>query len=202
MEQYKCSCHYIIEENGGIIKVVDERYSAQHGGKGFWRGSDESLNKRSIGIELCHPTLGQTSYSPAQVSALIELVKGILHRHQIPAVNIVGHSDVAPLRKPDPGMAFPWRKLADEGIGLWFDPARKMDENNVAELLAIIGYDVRSEEAVSASAYAFCRRFLPKYVQLDNNPQHLVEHILPDDFAFMQQADFVETLQAVAFVYR
>lgn len=202
LEQYKCSCHYIIEEDGNVIRVVDERYSAQHSGKGFWRGSDESINKRSIGIELCHPMLGQTAYRPEQIAALIRLVKEIMVRHQIPAVNVVGHSDVAPLRKPDPGSAFPWRQLAGEGIGLWFDKAQRLDEENTAKLLSVIGYDVRSDEAVRASAYAFCRRFLPKYVQIDENPQHLVDHILPDDFGFMREPDFTETLQVVAWVYK
>lgn len=202
LEQYKCSCHYIIEENGTVIKVVDERFSAQHGGKGFWRGSDESINRRSIGIELCHPTLGQTPYRPEQIASLIDLIKEIMRRHHIPAVNVVGHSDAAPLRKPDPGAAFPWQQLAREGIGLWFDKVQRLNENDVAKLLSVIGYDVRSEEAIKASAYAFCRRFLPKYVQVDENPQHLVEHVLPDDFDFMAQEDFLETLQAVAFVYK
>ena len=130
--------------------------------------------------------------------------KKIIRKYGIPAQNVVGHSDVAPLRKPDPGVGFPWKRLAKEGVGLWYQPrnAAKTEINDIAKLLAEIGYDTRDERALEASAYAFCRHFLPQYVQKDADIYHLLENILPDNFNFMQEPKFVETLKAVAWSYQ
>lgn len=203
LEDYELSCHYIIDENAEIIKVIDENKRAYHAGTGFWRGIDSDLNSRSIGIEISSLSLGQEAYSEAQIQKLIHFANKLIRKYKIHPEMIVGHSDTAPLRKPDPGKAFPWKQLAREGIGLWYQPrnADKMPSDNIAELLQTIGYDTRTPEAVYASAYAFCRRFAPQFVTVDPDIKHLVDHILPDNFDFMQNPQFIQTLKAVAFSY-
>ena len=204
LNELKLSVHYILDENGELIQCVPEEKRAWHAGKGYWRGSEASLNSRSIGIEISSPSLGQEAYSEAQINKLIPFCKKIIRKYGIPAQNVVGHSDVAPLRKPDPGVGFPWKRLAKEGVGLWYQPrnAAKTEINDIAKLLAEIGYDTRDERALEASAYAFCRHFLPQYVQKDADIYHLLEDILPDNFNFMQEPKVVETLKAVAWSYQ
>ena len=201
---YKCSCHYILDYDGTLIKAVDEKNSAYHAGKGFWRGEERSLNARSIGIEICNPTLGQEPFADCQIEKLVPFCQKLIRKYQIPAVNVVGHSDVAPLRKADPGAAFPWKRLAREGIGLWYQPknAAKVAEDNIAALLAVIGYDTRDGEAVKAAAYAFCRHFAPQFVKRDIPVAELVDHVLPEDFSFMADEKFLQILKAVSFAYQ
>lgn len=202
LDECRLSCHYVVTTDGEILKVVDEDKRAWHAGVSYWRGIDDDLNSRSIGIELCSRSLGQEAFADVQIEALIPLCRSIIERHQISARNVVGHSDIAPLRKPDPGMAFPWQRLSEEGIGLWYDKVRVLPENDVAFLLQTIGYDTRSDELIKASAYAFCRRFAPQFVQKDMNICHLVENVLPDNFDFINEAGFLNILKAVAFAYR
>jgi N-acetylmuramoyl-L-alanine amidase len=195
------STHYTIDADGGVTLLVREENRAWHAGKGFWRGIGEDLNSRSVGIEIWNRTLGQSPFPEKQTSRVISLCRDIIRRHGIPPENIVGHSDIAPERKPDPGLSFPWRLLAENGIGLWYDlrNADKFPSTDIAELLGIIGYGTGN---IQASAYAFCRRFLPEYVKPDPDIGHLVDHVLTDDFSFMAQENFLKTLQAVAFEYR
>lgn len=122
------SAHYMISEDGVIVQLVDEANRAWHAGVSSWQ-RDEDLNSRSIGIEIVNgghdwPLEDRTlpPYPPVQISAVISLSKAILARHEIPASRIVGHSDIAPARKADPGEHFPWKTLAEAGIGLWPDP--------------------------------------------------------------------------------
>lgn len=203
MHEYQVSAHYIIDEDGEITKLVNEQKRAYHAGQGFWRGEERSPNSRSIGIELVNYSLGQEVYSTAQIEKLIIFLKKIVKKYHIRPEMIVGHSDIAPLRKADPGKAFPWKQLAKEGLGLWYQPrnAEKMLTNDTAELLRIIGYDTRTPEAVYASAYAFSRRFAPQFVHTDNDLLHLVDHILTNNFDFMQNPKFIQTLKAVAYSF-
>ena len=203
-DELKLSAHYIIDENGVLIKCVEEAKSAWHAGQGFWRGSDASLNTRSVGVEISSPSLGQEAYAKKQIETLTALCREILRRHRIPACNVVGHSDIAPLRKADPGPAFPWQRLAEEGIGLWYRPddAAKVPVNDMRELLAAIGYDVRGNDVFKASAYAFCRRFLPRYVQKVGDVSRLVEQVGPENFDFMQEEAFLQALKAVAYSFQ
>lgn len=204
MHEYKVSAHYILDEKGALWQLVAPELAAQHAGPGFWRGEERSVNQRSVGIELCSPSLGQKAYPAVQIAALIRLMRQLVQQYQIPAVNLVGHSDVAPLRKPDPGRAFPWKALAEAGLGYWYDwqDADKMKTEDPAELLALIGYDTRDVERVKASAYAFCRRFLPRYVKTDEDVLHLVDHVGPENYDFMARKDFLQTLKAVAYRYQ
>lgn len=122
------SAHYMVWEDGRVVQLVDETKRAWHAGVSSWQGDDD-LNSRSIGIEIVNGghdfRLGDgslPSYPEAQIKALIELCTGILSRHNIPQNRIVGHSDIAPARKGDPGEHFPWAGLAQNGIGIWPEP--------------------------------------------------------------------------------
>lgn len=195
----KLSTHYIIGSNGQVFQLVPEEKRAWHAGVSCWRGV-ENLNHRSIGIELSSPSMGQDFYPAKQIESLVSLCKDILRRNPaIESQNIVAHSDVAPPRKPDPGVAFPWQKLAEKGIGLWYDLAdsRKVKETNVAFLLEQIGYDTSN---LSAASYAFCRHFAPQYVTKCSDIFYFIENVYPADFTL--PPDALPILQAVFYRYR
>ncbi|MGE0154003.1 MAG: N-acetylmuramoyl-L-alanine amidase [Reyranellaceae bacterium] len=165
--QAKVSSHYCIEEDGTVWALVPEERRAWHAGVSYWRGQRD-INARSIGIELVNPghEWGYRPFPEAQMAALIELAQGILARHPIPARNVVGHSDVAPARKQDPGELFDWRRLAGRGIGLWPDPVappRGMTGADAIGLLAHIGYDPQAampgHEVLPTLVMAFQRHF-------------------------------------------
>ncbi|MDP9095265.1 MAG: N-acetylmuramoyl-L-alanine amidase, partial [Pseudomonadota bacterium] len=114
------SSHYVVDEDGTVRQLVDEAHRAFHAGVSYWRGN-EALNGRSIGIEIVNPghDWGYRPFPPAQMRTVIELCQAIVTRHPIPPCNVVGHSDIAPDRKQDPGELFDWPCLAAAGIGLW-----------------------------------------------------------------------------------
>lgn len=151
------SAHYMIDEAGTVFSLVDEENRAWHAGVSMWRG-EANVNNRSIGIELVNPghEFGYRPFPEAQMAALIELANGILWRWPIPPRNVVGHADVAPRRKQDPGELFDWRRLAEEGIGLW--PEAGVAEGDAAAMLAAFGYEA---EDLRASLIAFQRHFRP-----------------------------------------
>ena len=158
----KVSAHYLIEEDGTVWQLVDEARRAWHAGVGFWAGATD-INARSIGIELQNPghEFGYRKFPEAQMQALIELARGILARHPIPAARVLGHSDTAPTRKDDPGELFDWRRLAQAGVGLWPDerPAAGSDWQG---LLGQYGYDMRDP---AAALRAFRRHFEPEALE-------------------------------------
>ena len=123
----KVSAHYVVSEKGDVIQLVDEKERAWHAGEAFWRGMS-NINARSIGIEMANPghTNGYVHFPEAQMQSVIALCKEIMVRHEIPARNIVGHSDVAFLRKMDPGELFNWSRLARAGVGLFPFHAKPM----------------------------------------------------------------------------
>jgi len=134
------SAHYVVEEDGTIFHLVPEALKARHAGVSHWRGRS-ALNANSIGIEIVNPghEWGYRHFPAMQMAALADLCLEILARHPIPARNVVGHSDVSPDRKQDPGELFDWEGLATNGIGLW--PAEDgADQGDPRELLARIGY--------------------------------------------------------------
>ena len=116
----KVSSHYDITEDGAVHALVPEEKRAWHAGLSFWAGI-RNVNASSIGIELVNPghEFGYRAFPAVQIAALKDLAGGILSRHSIPASRVLGHSDVAPARKEDPGELFPWEALAASGIGLW-----------------------------------------------------------------------------------
>lgn len=172
----KVSAHYLINEDGRIAELVPEALRAWHAGVSFWRGAT-GVNDRSIGIELVNPghDWGYRDFPLRQVDALADLCRGILARHPIPARNVVGHSDVAPRRKRDPGELFPWRRLAAVGVGLWPAPAEVPHWGMAATLAALgrYGYDIADPHAALA---AFQRHFRPKRV--DGLPDRETAEIL------------------------
>ena len=167
------SPHYIIDKKGHIIQLVPEDKTAWHAGKSYWAG-EESLNASSIGIELQNMTLGQTKYPAAQIDALIWLSKEIIKRHKIAPQNVVGHSDVAPTRKVDPNIAFPWEKMAKNKVGLWPKEKNITSRKKARTLLQEIGYDVTNE---NAALLAFMRHFMPHRVAEDKEIFRLEENL-------------------------
>jgi len=170
--QAKVSAHYMIEEDGTIYKLVAEKNRAWHAGVSYWAGARD-INARSIGIEIVNPghEFGYRAFPEAQITALRGLARDILRRQGIPPARVLGHSDVAPLRKQDPGELFDWQSLARAGIGLW---PESVGTNNpdwsdatFIRMLARYGYDVVGPEGVDpalaakAAIEAFERHFRP-----------------------------------------
>ena len=163
------SAHYLIEEDGTVWRLVDEMRRAWHAGRAVWAG-ERDINGRSIGIELANPghEHGYRPFPEAQIAALESLACGILARHAIPPVRVLGHSDVAPRRKEDPGELFPWPRLAAKGIGKWPDFAAPTAVDPAPEAvrraLARIGYEVEDggEAAMRAVVTAFQRHWRPE----------------------------------------
>lgn len=160
------SAHYVVEEDGRILQLVDEEMRAWHAGVSRWQG-DEDLNSRSVGIEIVNgghdwplPGGGLPPYPAAQMEAVSQLALAIIARWSIPQTRIVGHSDIAPVRKQDPGEHFPWQALAGRGIGLWPDDGGDPDAP-IGQSLGAIGYDLTDEAAAIA---AFQRRWRPALV--------------------------------------
>ena len=118
----RVSSHYVVLESGSIIQLVPESQRAWHAGVSAWAG-DTDINSRSIGIEIGNPghDFGYPDFPARQIAATITLCRGILTRNIIRPENVVAHSDVAPSRKQDPGEKFPWKLLAQSGVGLWVD---------------------------------------------------------------------------------
>ena len=118
--QSEVSCHYLIKKNGEIVKLVPDLYTAWHAGKSSWKGF-KSLNQNSIGIEITNPghEYGYKKFSKKQISCLLKLSKFLIKKYRISHKNILGHSDIAPERKKDPGEKFPWEYLSKNKIGLW-----------------------------------------------------------------------------------
>jgi N-acetylmuramoyl-L-alanine amidase len=170
-ESAKVSAHYCIDEDGTVYRLVPEDKRAWHAGVASWAGAGD-VNARAIGIELVNPgqEFGYRAFPEAQMAALIELAREILVRHPIPAHRVLGHSDVAPLRKQDPGELFDWARLAENGIGLWPGaapavevPEEAPEEAEVKRALAAFGYGYL-EEDFAAVLGAFQRHFRPAAV--------------------------------------
>jgi N-acetylmuramoyl-L-alanine amidase len=162
----RVSCHYLVAEDGQILRMVDEEKRAWHAGASYWRGITD-VNSASIGIEIVNPGhgLGYRPFPEEQISALIPLVADIVGRHRITRGNIVGHSDVAPARKQDPGELFPWGQLARLRLALPRPTRNLMDPNwtDAGFLLALerFGYDVSDR---LAAVVAFQRRYRPELI--------------------------------------
>jgi len=114
------SCHYYIDKNGKLIQLVPDLYIAWHAGKSYWKG-DKLLNNKSIGVEISNPghEYGYKDFNKKQIKCLIKISKILIKKYKIKNQHILGHSDVAPLRKKDPGEKFPWKHLAKKKIGIW-----------------------------------------------------------------------------------
>ena len=164
------SAHYLVKEDGSIFQLVDEEKRAWHAGKSYWKG-DRDINSRSIGIEIQNlgHDAGCPPYPAKQIKAVIKLCQDILSRHPIPPEHVLGHSDVAPERKIDPGEHFPWKKLAGKGIGVW--PKGKnptgLKAADLDKLLLKMGYD--PDVSAEHRRRAFMQHFHPKAAKDFNN---------------------------------
>ena len=169
------SSHYFINRTGKIYRLVEDRYVAWHAGKSFW-GRFKNLNKNSIGIELVNKghEFGYTNFKKKQITCLIKICKILIKKYKIKDKNIVGHSDIAPLRKIDPGERFPWKQLAKKNIGIWHNYKsnslkdfrkkkllKKKDEKKFIKNLNNIGYRFTGKNKLSLNRIfkAFQRRF-------------------------------------------
>ena len=179
------SAHYLITEEGKVIRLVPEEKRAWHAGASYWRGHKD-VNSASIGIELDHPGhgLGYRGFADAQFEALVPLVARIVQEHDIPRANVVGHSDVAPARKVDPGELFPWDRLAEYGLCLPKPDKLELGDpfdNDGAFYLALerFGYDITDgHKAVEA----FQRRWRPEKIdgQIDGQLRAILFQLLLD----------------------
>jgi N-acetylmuramoyl-L-alanine amidase len=164
------SSHYVVDEDGTVFRLVPEDRRAWHAGVSYWRGHSD-LNARSIGVEIVNPghEWGYRDFPVLQLAAVCDLCLTILVRHAIPARNVVGHSDVAPDRKDDPGERFDWRALAENGVGLWPSGAVDLGITGVVRdaatlrpvraALAEIGYRVAPQGALDPALAAVLRAF-------------------------------------------
>lgn len=163
----RVSAHYTIDRDGTVYRHVDESLRAWHAGVSYWSGR-HNVNGRSIGIELVNPghEFGYVPFAGPQIAALIDLAHGILARHPIPPRHVLGHSDVAPARKQDPGELFPWGLLADAGIGVVprATASGKAAGVDAAKMLAQFGYGVAPEVDIPLDVVvtAFQRHFRPE----------------------------------------
>lgn len=186
----KVSAHYVVEEDGRIFSLIREDKRAWHAGLSFWRGARD-INARSIGIEIVNPghEFGYRPFPKVQIESVKSLAANVIARHAIPARNIVGHSDVAPARKEDPGEFFNWRDLAEGGIGLWpgdiaqmpvsYDTlaggAEGMAVRALQDALQEIGYEIlpdgRFGKALTQVVRAFQRHWRPERVDGIADPE-------------------------------
>ena len=162
----KVSSHYVVDEDGTVLRLVPEDKRAWHAGRSHWRGTTD-INSASIGIEIVNPghEFGYRPFTDAQIDAVVRLVASIKERHAITRGNVVGHSDIAPTRKRDPGELFPWSKLAKLRLALPRPTRNLMDpmwtEGGFLLALDRFGYDVTEP---MAAIMAFQRRFRPELI--------------------------------------
>ena len=162
----KVSSHYLVTEDGKVLRLVDEAHRAWHAGRSHWRGIAD-VNSASIGIEIVNPghEFGYRPFPREQIDALIPLVHDIKERYAITRGNVVGHSDIAPARKQDPGELFPWSRLAKHRLALPRPTRNLMDPGwtDAGFLLALerFGYEVTDPLAATV---AFQRRFRPELI--------------------------------------
>ena len=181
----RVSAHYFISEDGEVVRLVDEERRAWHAGASYWRGHKD-VNSASIGIELDHPghALGYREFAEPQIDALVPLLHDIVRRHDIPRANVVGHSDVAPARKTDPGELFPWDRLAEYRLCLPRPEKLSLGDpfdNDGAFYLALerFGYDItEGRKAVEA----FQRRWRPERIDglIDGEVRAILFQLLLD----------------------
>ncbi len=185
------SAHYMVWEDGRAVQLVGEDKRAWHAGVSSWQGDDD-LNSRSIGVEIVNrghdfPQADGSlePYPQVQIEAVIELCTGILARWNIPKSRIVGHSDIAPARKQDPGEHFPWAQLAKAGIGVWPEDIDDAPAaiRNIQTDLAEIGYGLAAtgviDQATTAAVTAFQRRWVQAAVSGKPDPatRAMIAHV-------------------------
>lgn len=177
----KVSAHYLVDETGAVLQMVPEARRAWHAGLSSWDGATD-INSRAIGIEIANSGHGDgyPDFPDIQIEAVIALCRDIVARRRIGASRVLAHSDVAPLRKRDPGEKFPWKRLHHAGIGAWVEPAamtndagcgpgmRGTEITDLQNALRRYGYGLEPtgvyDEPTTAVVTAFQRHFRPKRV--------------------------------------
>ena len=174
----KVSCHYYIDKKGNLIQLIPDLYVAWHAGKSYWK-NDKLLNNHSIGIEISNPghEHGYKVFNDKQIKCLIKISKNLIKKYKINIKNILGHSDIAPLRKKDPGEKFPWKFIASKKIGIWHKlnfkkcsklRGKKIDiENKIFfKKLKKFGYfiDTSKKKELKKIICSFQRRFRPELI--------------------------------------
>ena len=190
--RHKVSCHYLIDRKGQILKMVNENKVAWHAGKSKWKKIN-NLNDKSIGIELVNKghEHGYEKFTNFQINQLIKLCLSLKKKFKIKNSNILGHSDIAPMRKQDPGEKFPWQKLKKYKLGIWYKPFKlkhfKTKDTKMKDLFFMnlhkIGYryfDLKRREKKDVHLIkAFQRHFLPnKITGLVDQKTYIISHIL------------------------
>lgn len=156
-EKTQVSAHYVICKDGTLHQMLNDYLRAWQAGVSMW-GSNTDINSSSIGIEIDNN--GIENFTEAQINTLLGLLETLKKNYSIPDANFIGHADIAPVRKNDPNVTFPWKRLADKGYGLWYADTTgvPIPENfNVSYALKIIGYDIRN---IDAASQAFRRHFI------------------------------------------
>lgn len=183
----KVSSHYVVDEAGAIYRLVQEEHRAWHAGASSWEG-EADVNARAIGIEIVNGghDFDLPDFTDAQIESVIALLRDILARHRLTPSRVVGHSDVAPERKLDPGEKFPWKRLADAGVSIWpsqAGDALQSDNDRVGRVqgqLSHFGYSLERtgamDAATRAALRAFQRRFRPANIDglIDEETQSLL----------------------------
>jgi N-acetylmuramoyl-L-alanine amidase len=156
LERTKVSAHYVICKDGTVHHMLNDYLRAWHGGVAKW-GNNTDINSSSIGIEIDNN--GFEPFEPKQIQSLLNLLTILKNKYKIPTANFIGHGDIAPTRKNDPNIQFPWSLLANKGFGIWYDPILSFSINEqlpVPQALALVGYDVKD---TTAAILAFKRHF-------------------------------------------
>ncbi|HEX3485750.1 MAG TPA: N-acetylmuramoyl-L-alanine amidase [Micropepsaceae bacterium] len=181
------SAHYTVDEDGTVYAHVPEDSRAWHAGVSYWAGARD-INARSIGIEIVNPghAFGYRSFPDRQIEAVIALSLDVFARHPIPPERVLGHSDVAPARKQDPGELFPWGALSLEGVGLWPQTRKLRLDVPFADGLRAFGYGMRPDVDVADDTViaAFQRHWRP--ARIDGVADRECEAILA---ALLQEID-------------
>jgi len=157
IQRTQVSAHYVICKDGTVHHMLNDYMRAWHAGVGTW-GNDADINSSSIGIELDNN--GFEPFTEEQLNSLLQLLSSLKKQYNIPAANFIGHADIAPTRKNDPNIYFPWKRLADSGYGNWYDDTTNImlpSSFNAMQALRIIGYNVRD---TTAATIAFKRHWL------------------------------------------
>ena len=156
LERTKVSAHYVICKDGTVHHMLNDYLRAWHGGVAKW-GNNTDINSSSIGIEIDNN--GFEPFNATQIESLLNLLSILKNKYKIPTANFIGHGDIAPTRKNDPNIQFPWALLANKGFGIWVEPnpSIKLKDNlSVNYALALVGYDIRDS---AAAILAFKRHF-------------------------------------------
>ena len=183
----KVSCHYLINRGGKIFKIVKDKYVAWHAGKSKWR-KYKNLNKNSIGVELVNKghSYGYQNFSKKQINALIKLSKTLKKKYKIKSNSVLGHSDIAPLRKIDPGEKFPWKDLSKKGVCFYpkkdfskFKNRKSIEIGDFIKNLHQIGYRYLNKKNKKKLIKNFQRKYRQKLINgiLDEETHKISEFL-------------------------